>query len=272
MDVASALTPLVALKLVIYSFGSLVHLFLMVLILGQRRLRRLEWLLFALMVALFMWNSGNLLALNVGLFYGVGPNTLAAISRLVPFLGFIAAVPLLVHVHAEYIRQFRSRSLVEQVIVAAFYLPLVGIPWMMARLLGRIEMDPLIALRPFVRWLVVWLVLGLAASAVFNLTLRRSQESHAARLHTVLACIEGLLAVGFVVEYFVRGPLVHGVGGYFAAFLMLASIVPSGLVGYSIFRYNFLDLQVRRNLIYSLAGIFALLIYLNVIRRLSGYL
>ena len=53
MDVASELTLLVAAKLVVYSLGALLHLFLMVLILGQRRLRRLEWLLFALMAALF---------------------------------------------------------------------------------------------------------------------------------------------------------------------------------------------------------------------------
>ena len=64
MDVASELTFLVAFKLMVYSLGSLVHLFLMVLILGQRRLRRLEWLLFGLMAALFMWYSGNLLALT----------------------------------------------------------------------------------------------------------------------------------------------------------------------------------------------------------------
>ena len=67
MDVACELTPLVATKLVVYTFGTLVHFFLMVLIVWNRRLRRFEWLLFALMAALFMWYSGNLLALNISL-------------------------------------------------------------------------------------------------------------------------------------------------------------------------------------------------------------
>jgi len=38
VDVASQLTPRVAYKLVTYTFGSLLHLFLQVLIVGQRRL------------------------------------------------------------------------------------------------------------------------------------------------------------------------------------------------------------------------------------------
>jgi Histidine kinase-, DNA gyrase B-, and HSP90-like ATPase len=92
VDVASQPSPLVAYKLVIYTFGSLLHLFLMVLILGQRRLGRLESLLFWLMAGLFMWNSGNLLALNVGLFYGVGPRVLEAVARLIPLLGLALSV------------------------------------------------------------------------------------------------------------------------------------------------------------------------------------
>ncbi len=103
MDVASELTPLVASKLIVYTFGSLIHLFLMVLVLGNRRLHRLEWLLFVLMSALFMWNSGNLLALNLGLYYGLAPPMLSGIARLIAFLGVLAAAPLLVHVQAEYL-------------------------------------------------------------------------------------------------------------------------------------------------------------------------
>src|SRR5439155_1586263 len=79
-----------------------IYLFLMVLILGQRRLRRFEWLLFALMAALFMWNSGNLLALNLSLAYGAAPAIHERFARLIPFLGAILCAPLVVHVHTEY--------------------------------------------------------------------------------------------------------------------------------------------------------------------------
>ena len=98
MDVAYQLTLLVATKLVVYSFGSLIHFFLMVLILGNRRLRRFEWLLFALMAALFMWYAGNLLALNISLSYGAGPALLSGFSCLLSLTGFMLAVPLVIHV------------------------------------------------------------------------------------------------------------------------------------------------------------------------------
>jgi signal transduction histidine kinase len=273
VDVASELTSLVAFKLIVYSLGSLVHLFLMVLIVGQRRLRRQEWVLFALMAALFMWNSGNLLALNVGLFYGVGPDVLSGISRVIPLLGFLIAAPLVVHVHAEYAAQLRMRRLRHRLLMAAFYLPVVGAPWLVGRLLGHLEMDPVIALRPFVRPLAAWMVAALAVSAAFNLVFRRRvQDSRLVSFHGWLAGLQGFLALGLAWAYLVRPPLVLGLGGYFPIFLMLVAIGPSVLVGYSIFRYNFLDLRVQRNLIYSIVAIFALLIYLNVIRRLSGYL
>ena len=103
VDAAYGLTLLAATKLVVYTFGTLIHFFLVVLIIGNWRLRRLEWLLFALMSALFMWYSGNLLALNVDLYYGAGPAILSGFSRVVSLVGFMAAVPLLAHVQAEYL-------------------------------------------------------------------------------------------------------------------------------------------------------------------------
>lgn len=273
MDVAFELTPLVARKLIVYSLGSLVHLFLMVLILGQRRLHRLEWLLFALMAALFMWNSGNLLALNVGLFYGVGPPVLSSLSRLIPFLGLILLPPLMVHVHAQYAAQFQRSPAARRILVAAFYAPVIGAPWVLGRLLGHLELDPVIAIRQYSGPLVVWLVAALVASAVLNLDFRRrAEDPRFVRFHSWLAGLQVFLAAGLAAAYLVRPLPVQGLGGYFPAFLMLAGIVPSVLMGYSIFRYNFLELRVQRNLVYSIIAIFALLIYINVIRRVSGYL
>ena len=132
MDIAYELTPLVATKLVVYTFGALIHLFLIVLILGNRRLRRFEWLLLALMAALFMWYSGNLLALNIGLFYGAGaaaPAVLSGFSRLVSLVGFTLTVPLLVHVHAEYLGGFIPIRAWQRLLVASCYLPVTACLW-----------------------------------------------------------------------------------------------------------------------------------------------
>ena len=276
MDVAYELTPLVATKLVVYTFGALIHLFLMVLILWNRRLRRLEWLLFALMAALFMWYSGNLLALNIGLHYGAGPAVLSGFSCSVSVLGFIAAIPLLVHAQAEYCAGFVPIRLWQRLLVACFYLPGMFCPWIVGRLLNHLGVEPLVALGSPVRLLVLWAVAALLFAVGVNVYLnvrRRAADPALARFHGYLAGLQGLLALGWAVAYLPHAlPSAGGLGGYFSTGLMLAGILPSGLMGYSIFRFNFLDLRVQRNVVYSVAAIFGSLIYLNFMRRMSGWL
>ena len=276
MDVAYELTPLVATKLIVYTFGTLIHLFLMVLILGNRRLRRLGWLLFSLMSALFMWYSGNLLALNLSLYYGAGPVVLSGLSRTLSIVGFIAAVPLLVHAQTEYCTRFVPLRFWQRLVEAGFYVPVALCPWMVGRLLSHMSWEPLVVLGAPVRLLVVWAVAALLYAAGINIYLsvrRRAADPLLARFHAYLAGLQGLLAWGWAVDYLPHAlPPVGGLGGTFATMLMLAGILPSGLMGYCIFRYNFLDLRVQRNVVYSAAAIFGVLIYLNFMRRLSGWL
>jgi len=276
VDVAYELTPLVAAKLVVYTFGALVHLFLMVLILGNRRLRRFECLLFALMAALFMWYAGNLLALNIGLLYGAGPPVLSGFSRVISLTGFIIAVPLLVHVQMEYFGGFVPIRVWPRLLVGCFYLPVVLSPWILGRLLRRLAKEPMVALGQPARVLVLWAVGALLVAAGLNLYLnwhRKVVDPTLARFHGYLAALQGFLASGLVAVYLPhRLPSPGGLGGYFPTALLFIAILPSGLVGYSIFRYNFLDLRVQRNVAYSVAAIFGFLIYLSFMRRLSGWL
>jgi len=273
LEVAFDFSSLVAFKSIVYTFGGLVHLFLMVLIVGQRRLRRLEWVLFALMAALFMWNSGNLLALNVGLNFGIGPNILSAASRLIPFLGLILTPPLLVHVQEEYAAQFRPMGFPLRLLMALFYLPLAGLPWFLGMLLSQLDVDPVISIRPLVRPIVVWMMSALMVSSGFSLdAARRVLPGPLKRFHNILAGLQMFLTAGLAWAYLLHPLPPIGLGGTFPTLLMLVAVLASIWVGYSILRYQFLDLRVQRNLVYSLVVIFALLIYLDGIRRLGGVL
>ncbi len=273
METAYELTPLVGLKLIAFSLGSLVHLFLMVVILGQRRMGRIEWLLFSLFAALFMWFSGNLLSLNVGLFYGAGPPLLTAIARVISLTGLLLAAPLVVHLHSEYAAQFRPRRAWENFLVWAFYAPLAASPWILARAAGQLEFDSVVALKPFMPLLVVWMAAAQGVAAVWNRELRRRMETDSGRrFHATLAALQTLLAGGLVWQYLLPPPPVEGLGGGGAALLMFLAIGPSLLVGHAIFRYHFLGLRVQRNLVYTVAGLFGLLIYLNLVRRVGGFL
>ena len=276
MDVAYGLTALAATKLVVYTFGSLIHLFLVVLILGNWRIRRFQVLLFGLMSALFMWYSGNLLALNISLYYGAGPAVLSGFAYTVSIVGFLAAVPLLVHAQGEYCSAFLPMRNWQRLLVGCFYLPVILSPWIVGTLLSHPGVEPLVALGGAVRWLVLWAIAALIFAAGINVYLifhRRTATPALARFHGYLAGLQGLLALGWATAYLPHSvPPVGGLGGYFPTSLMLLGILPSGLIGYAIFRYNFLDLRVQRNVFYSVAAIFGFLLYLNFMRRLSGWL
>ena len=183
--------------------------------------------------------------------------------------------PLLVQVHLNYLAQFSPVSPVAALLSRVFYVPLIAVPWMVGKLAGRLDLDPLQALGWYGKMLVAWLVAALlAAMAINGLLVYRHFESDPGlrRLHAWLLGLLGTLALGFAWAFLLRPSPHQGLGGYAVTLLMLIAVAPGGLVAFAIFRYNLLDLRVQRNVIYSVAAIFGLLLYINFMRRLSGLL
>jgi len=179
-------------------------------------------------------------------------------------------------VHAEYCARFVPIRPWQRLLVACFYLPVIFCPWMVGRLLSHLGVEPLVALGPPMRLLVLWAGAALLVAAGVNVYMsvrRRAADPALARFHAYLAGLQGVLALGWAIAYLPHAlPTMGGLGGYFPTGLMLVGVLPSGLVGYAIFRYNFLDLRVQRNVVYSVLAIFGFLIYLNFMRRMSGWL
>lgn len=273
MDVAFSLSALVAYKLIVFTFGSLIHLFLMVLILGQRRMGRLEWSVFALMAALFMWNVGNLLALNVDLFYGFSQPGLEAVSRLITITGLALAAPLIVRAHFEYALLRRRPKMAERVLSAVFFLPLAALPWVVRDALASLKMDPVMGIGIWVKPVAYWIAAALLVAAAYNESFARTDGSRMlAPTVRGMAVAQALLAAGVLAAY-VFAPLPHpGLGGAFPTSLMLVALVPSLLVGVAIFRRHFLELRLQPNLVVAIVSIFALVLYLAAVRRFSVFL
>src|SRR5713226_8636454 len=64
-----AMSALLYLRLIGFAAGTLVHLFLVVLVAGYRRPRAFERVLFFLALTLFLFYSGALLGLNAEIYY-----------------------------------------------------------------------------------------------------------------------------------------------------------------------------------------------------------
>ena len=91
-------------RLIGFTAGTLVYLFLLALILGHRRPRLFERLLFFLLLGMFLIYAGNLLEANSDLQYGPLQQSSVAqnISEGLEALGFLLLVPLVWHVHYGY--------------------------------------------------------------------------------------------------------------------------------------------------------------------------
>src|SRR2546422_5140899 len=98
------MSTLFYLRLVGLTAGTLVQLFWIVLILGYRRPRNFERVLFVVGLALFLFYSGSLLALNAEIYYPIPPPALLsfAVTLVAGGLGFLP--PLIVHVYVAYAR------------------------------------------------------------------------------------------------------------------------------------------------------------------------
>src|SRR6266481_2696319 len=96
------MASLVYIRLIGCTFGTLLQLFWMVVILGYRRQRNFERVFFFLCLALFFFYSGSLLALNSQIYYHQPPVALNQFAIAIISTGLCLLPALLLHLHLEY--------------------------------------------------------------------------------------------------------------------------------------------------------------------------
>src|SRR3981189_558613 len=93
---------LLYIRLIGYTFGTLLQLFWIVVILGYRRQRNFERVFFFLCLALFFFYGGSLLALNSQVYYHQPPVALNQFAIVIISTGLCMLPALLLHLHMEY--------------------------------------------------------------------------------------------------------------------------------------------------------------------------
>jgi signal transduction histidine kinase len=275
------------LRLSLETAGTLLALFLMILIVGYRRRRKFESVLFFLALALFLYYSGILLVENAVLFY---PQSFPAATRLLgQSLASIALVflpGLLVHAHFSYAwtsRDMPCRRWDSALIIAA-YSPGIYFGVLALHLLGyqRVYAFPLTENDTDMHVYLVWLAAALVVAIALEIKLAMRAPTLARRsCHRFLAVYfasVGLLATNML---FVGPTILHGSmggphrvapGDYSTVFgLTLAWILPLAILAHSIIRYRFLGIGSQKNLVYSVSIAFLAVLYLSVVRRVSGW-
>src|SRR2546427_13046509 len=92
---------LIYIRLIGHTFGTLLLLFWMVAIVGYRRQRNFERVFVSFCVALFLFYSGSLLALNSHVYYPQPPAALKELAIRLITLGLCLLPAVLLHPHVE---------------------------------------------------------------------------------------------------------------------------------------------------------------------------
>jgi signal transduction histidine kinase len=263
-------------RLVGLTAGTLLQLFWIVLILGYRRPRSFERMLFFVGLALFLFYSGSLLALNAEIYYPVPPPALLslAVTLVAAGLGFLP--PLIVHVHAAYARATEEEAAPKWLgwLVGAAYLPVLYFAILVyPRLLESAESSLVWPGRSLGAPYGVWLAASMLVGAYFERRFARQTSAPMERqFHRTLQVFLLVAAPFALAAYVIVGPRSVGPSPALGTSLMLASLLPSALLAYFVLRYNFLQIGRQRNLVYAVSAAFLALLYLGAVRRVSTWL
>jgi signal transduction histidine kinase len=262
-------------RLIGLTAGTLVYLFLIALILGHRRPRLFERLLFFLVLALFAIYAGGLLEINAEIQYGSPPYATQIFCESLFLFGVFLLPGALVYAGVAYDRLLRPRKIRWW----QWPLLLVFALYPIARFF-----TPVIASGNF-RW-PGFQSLAESYSAGLDLLLLFTTLVGAGGSLTIVTRASGverrafqsLAAALFVVSIplLVRDLFFATQSPTLASATVVATVVlataPGVLLIYYALKHNFLEYGAQRNLVYALSATFLALLYLALVHRISGWL
>jgi signal transduction histidine kinase len=259
-------------RLIGLTAATLVYLFLIALILGHRRPRLFERLLFFLVLALFLIDAGGLLEINAQMQYASPPAATRLLYTGLFLIGSFLLPGLAAHASLEYFRLLRPLRvrLWQWAVVAALYSYPLAVFLSPIVLAGRSAGSE--SLVNSYRGgmgsvLVATALLGACASLVL---MRYSSGPQRRLLASISATLFLMLAPLCVQAGFVNlSPSLHELMAVASLWL---GMLPGCLLIYYALRHNFLEYGAQRNLVYALSATFLALLYLALVHRVSGWL
>jgi signal transduction histidine kinase len=259
-----------------YLVGTALHTLIATLVMSRKEKRPSERIFLILVIALAIWHSGNLIAWVLqGVSHGEW-RLLTHLAHAIAFLGLAVLPPLLVHTHFAFLRDsgsaFISRKL-QNVFLVLFYLPILWFIKPLYSMFMSAETPSVQSLAPYVLLYVSWFVISLLISAAIDMRLARLQEDEPFRhFYRVLGTTLLFIAILTTFTYILRGGEFPQLRGFLELLGIIASIVPSTVLAYFIYRYNFLELVIRRSFFVITLSIVIFGMYFLGVRRLSLWL
>ena len=264
------------LRLIGYTFGTLIELFWMVVILGYRRQRNFERVFFFLCLAFFLFYGGSLLALNSQIHYSKPPAGVEGFAIVIISAGLCLCPALLLHLHMEYAD---TRGLLQvkewkRGVLAVFYLAGLHLAFHRIPLLlqagsfdfvgpgNSLGTGFAIVLCVALAWCAGW-------ERRFATTAPDKPQRH---FHWALLFFFAVAFLGTGVLHVAPYPIPRPTSQALETAFALLPIVPFTVLIYLVYSRNFLQIGRQKNLLYAVSATFLALLYLSLVRRVGLWL
>ncbi len=274
-------------RLIGFTAGTLVFLFLLVLLAGLRRPRLFESCLFLLGICFFLFYSGGLLEMNLEIYYPSPPLATQrfALALTLAGLSLLPALLVAVSLAAE---QRQTERKISTAVWGLWLLPFaLPLPFLINAAVKVLSAASTSLASPPLGWAyaVLWTRLqpaplgaALLISAGFQIRFAGKVANHAqATFHKRLAFqlalvgLLGVLAYLFFPKFSSSAPpgtLAQVLGTLF----WLSLVILGAQLGYYFVRQRFLPVALQRSLILTVTAGFLALLYLTVALRISSWL
>lgn len=256
-------------RLIGLTAGTLVYLFILALILGHRRPRLFERLLFFTMLSIFLVYAGGLLEINAEIQYPVTPPPTRIFYSLLVALGELFLIPFALQTHVEYLRQVRRASISKWARAVSYSSYLVP-GAMVALAANTARYHPKLGFQGFLDTLTRQFGVVVVASAILAAFLQfliadLARDSSERSIFRWLGGASSLVAVcPFIIGSQIGVPPM--------AANVVAGVFPGMLLIFFALKRNFLEFGAQRNMMYALSATFLALLYFALVRRVSGWL
>jgi signal transduction histidine kinase len=263
--------------LVGFFLGILLHLFLFSAFLRRRRKSSFELMLLFLIGGLLVWFSGNFMSVLLRQMDAERVGDALRATDVTTF-GILAVLPaLLLHTHWIYFRRRHAprdweRRLVRLVLIV-LYAPLGALPWVLGRVYSAPAGEPLNQVGELQLPFLLLLALAYYGAAFIGLRIMafpRSQFER--RVFRGLAFIFALVPVYNLFVFWQNRTDPSLTGDWLTLGVWLASLLPSSLIFYYIYRYQFLDIDTSRPLASALLILLMLALYITAVTLFGDYL
>jgi signal transduction histidine kinase len=258
-------------RLISFTAGTLVYLFLLALILGHRRPRFFERVLFFLIFSLFLIYAGGLLKLNAQIEYVAPPGSTLLFANVLQSLGALSLLPLTVQALVKYREQVRGEIVPCAWAASVLYVVVLAEVAMAVFVAARVDALNVRGLLYFAGFGFEHSTLAFGMATLFATLLgfqivRNARGEAEKKFFIWLGSIcSALLIIILLLSYAGANDALFTAG-------WLLGIFPGVLLLYYALRHNFLEYGAQRNLMYALPVTFLALLYLALVHRVGTWL